>query len=129
MVISHFANWFHANSLILNVDKMNIVKFTQSDVSCKPLTIVYVSKLLTKVVNFKFIFLLIDKHLSWMSDIDKLLSKLSTVCYTIRKLSSVLNIEVLRIVYFANFKSFLDYGIILGEILLLLVIHFCFQKE
>ena len=64
-----------------------------------------------------------------MSDTGKLLSKLSTLCYTIRKLSFVLNIEVLRIVYFANFKSFLDHGIILGEILLLLVIYFCFQKE
>jgi hypothetical protein len=64
MVVSHFANWFNANWLILNVDRMNIVKFTQSDVSCNPLTIVYDSKLLTKVVNFKFICLLIDKHLS-----------------------------------------------------------------
>jgi len=109
---SHFTNWFHANWLILNVGGMYIVKFTQSDVSCNPLTVVYDSKLLTKVVNFKFICLLIDKHLSWRSCIDKLLSRLSTVCYTIRKLSSVLNIEVLRTDYYANFKSFLDCGII-----------------
>jgi len=106
---------------------MNIVKFTQSNVSCNSLTIVYDSKLMTKIVNFKFICMLIDKHLSWRS--NKLLSKLSTVNYTIRKLSSVLNIVVLTVVYFANFKSFLDYGIILGEVLLLLVIYFCFQKE
>jgi large-conductance mechanosensitive channel len=113
MVVSHFADWLHANWLILNVDRMNIVKFTQSNVSCNPLTIVYGSKLLTKVVNFKFICPIIDKHLSWSSHINKLLSKLSTVYYTIRKLSSVLNI--LRIVYFANFKSFLDWHNILGK--------------
>jgi hypothetical protein len=61
MVISHFANWFHANWLILNVDRMNIVKFTQSNVSCNPLTIVCDSNLLTKVVNFNlFVCLLIN---------------------------------------------------------------------
>jgi len=31
VVISYFSNWVHANWLILNVDKMIIVKFTQSD--------------------------------------------------------------------------------------------------
>jgi len=56
----------------------------------------------TEVLNFKFLSL----------HIEKLLPKWSTVCYTIRTLSSVFNIEVLRIVYFANFKCLLENGLI-----------------
>jgi hypothetical protein len=37
---------------------------------------------------------------------------LGTVCYTVRKLPAFLSIEVLRIVYFANFQSLFEYGII-----------------
>jgi len=67
---------------------------------------------MTKVLNFKFFGLHIDKHLDWRSHIEKLLPKWSTVCYTIRTLSSILNTEVLRTVYFANFPSFLENSII-----------------
>ena len=38
MVISHIAKWFHAKWLILNVDEMNIMKFTPFNQSCNPLT-------------------------------------------------------------------------------------------
>ena len=108
MVISHIGKWFYANWLILNVDQMNTMKFIPSNLLCNPLTIVYDGELLTEVLNFKFLSLHIDKHLDWMSHIERLLPKLSTVCYTIRKISSMLNIEVLIIVYFATFQSLLE---------------------
>jgi hypothetical protein len=52
MVIFHVAKWFHAKQLILNVDKMIIVKFTPSNQPYNPLTKVYDGKLLAKVLNF-----------------------------------------------------------------------------
>jgi hypothetical protein len=93
------------------MDKMNIVKFTQKIV-CNPLTIEYDGKVLTELTNFKFLGLHIDNHLNWRRLIERILPKLSATCYTIRKLSHVLNIDVLRIVYFANFHSVVEYGII-----------------
>jgi hypothetical protein len=78
-----------------------------------PLTIiVHDGEFLTEVLNFKLLGPHNDKHLNWQRHIEKLLPKLSAVCYTIRKLSSVLNTEVLRTVYFENFHSLLEYGII-----------------
>jgi hypothetical protein len=73
---------------------------------------VYDGQLVTEVLNFKFLRLDIDKHLDWKSHIVKILPKWSTVCYTIRTLSSILNTEVLRIAYFANFQSLLENGLI-----------------
>jgi hypothetical protein len=55
MVISHNADWFHANQLILNVDKMNNVKFTPSNRLCSLLTTVYDGQIVTEVLNFKFL--------------------------------------------------------------------------
>lgn len=112
MVIPHIAKWFHANWLILNVDKTNIVKFTPPNLSCNPLTIVYDGELLTEAWNFKLLSPHIDKHLNWQRQNEKLLPKLNVVCYTIREVSSVLKSEVLRLVYFENFQSLLEYGII-----------------
>ena len=63
MIILHIITWFHAKQLILNVDEMNIVKYTPSNQSCNPLTRVYDGKLLTEVLNFKFLSLQFDKHL------------------------------------------------------------------
>ena len=42
---------------------MNIVKFTPSNQLWNPLTKVYDGKLLTEVLNFKFLSLQCDKHL------------------------------------------------------------------
>ena len=44
-VLKHITTWFHANQLILNMDKMNIVKFTPTNIVCNPLTIEYDGRL------------------------------------------------------------------------------------
>jgi hypothetical protein len=91
------------------LDKTNIVKFTPTNIVRNPLTIEYVGKVLTKVTNFKFLGLHIDNHFNWRRHIEWILLKLSAACYTIRKLSHVLNTDVLKIVYFTNFHSVIEY--------------------
>jgi hypothetical protein len=52
----------------------------------------------------------LNNHLSWKSHANVLVRKLSSVCYVMRKLSNILNIVTLRIVYFAYFQSLVNYG-------------------
>jgi hypothetical protein len=111
-VLKHITAWFHANQLSLNLDKTKIVKSTPTNIVCNPLTIEYVGKVLTEVTNFKFLGLHIDNHLNWRRHIERILPKLSAACYTIRKLSHVLNTDVLKIVYFAHIHSVVEYGVI-----------------
>jgi hypothetical protein len=85
-VLNHITKWFHANQPILNMDKMNIIKFTPTNIVCNPLTIEYDGKVLTEVTNFKFLGLHIDNRLNWRRHIEQILPKLSAACYTIRKL-------------------------------------------
>jgi hypothetical protein len=58
LVTTHTAKWFHVNQLILNVDKINIVKFTPSNPPCNPMTTVYDSEL-TEVLNLNFTVLIL----------------------------------------------------------------------
>ena len=62
--------------------------------------------------TIQFLGLHLDNHLSWKSHTSVLVRKLSSVCYVMRKLSNILNIVTLRIVYFAYFQSLVNYGII-----------------
>ena len=43
---------------------------------------------------------------------DKLMSKLSSACYAIRAVKSLMTQESLRIIYFSYFHSVMTYGII-----------------
>jgi len=54
----------------------------------------------------------IDNHLNWKCHIDRILTKLSTAGFVIRHLFYVLNLESLRMAYFAYFYSVVRYGII-----------------
>ena len=58
--LSHISKWFHANQLLLNVEKTNIVKFTPIKSLYYPLDIEYVGKLLTEVTNIRFVGMKID---------------------------------------------------------------------
>jgi hypothetical protein len=48
-VLKHITAWFHANQLVLNLDKTNIVKFTPKNIVRSLSTIEYVGKVLTEV--------------------------------------------------------------------------------
>jgi hypothetical protein len=55
--------------------------------------------------------------LSWISDIDWLLSKLSSACYVSRAVKPYMSQETLRMIYFSYVHSVMTYGIISGAIL------------
>ena len=54
LVIIRIVTWFHANLLILNMNKTDIVKFTTISVTSDSLSFEYANILLTEVPKFKF---------------------------------------------------------------------------
>ena len=110
-ILHHILKWFETNQLVLNTDKAYLVKFTSSKALICPLNIIHVDQTLAVAETIKFLGLYLDIHLPWKSHITILLKKLSSVCVMMRKLSYILNMYTLRIVYFAHFQS-LIYGIL-----------------
>jgi hypothetical protein len=105
-------DWFQKNQLVLNSDKTKIIKFTSTASVHWPLNLVLHSKSPQEVDMVKFPGLQLDNRLMYKAHIDSLLHKLTTVCFLMRKLYYILNINGLKIVYYAYYQSPVKYGII-----------------
>jgi hypothetical protein len=66
-----------------------------------------------EAATIKLLGLQLDSQLTWKAHINILLNKLSSVCYIMRRLVHILNLETLKVVYFAHFHSLISYCIIL----------------
>ena len=90
------------------MNKIYIVKFTSSKALIYPLSRIYVHQTFAIGETIKFLGLHLDSHLSWKSHMNVLLQKLSSVRFMMRKVYYILNIDTLRIVYFAHFQSLIN---------------------
>ena len=88
-----------------------MLKFEKNSVA-KRLITEYNNTTISGVPETKVLGVQIDGHLNWRCHIDHILPKLSTAGFVIRQLFYVLNLEILRITYFAYFRSIVIYGII-----------------
>jgi hypothetical protein len=82
--------------------QVNVLKFTPSKLTYCPLSLTYNGQTLSEEDVIKFLGLHLDRHLSWETHLNSLLSKLGTVCFIMRKLSHVLNIESLKSCLFCS---------------------------
>jgi hypothetical protein len=62
-VLPHIIEWFAANNLVLNLDKITVIKFITKNSSYSTLCIGYKDGYIGEMVNTKYLGLQIDKHL------------------------------------------------------------------
>jgi len=87
-VLHCISKWFQNNQLVLNLNRMAIIKFASS-------------KLLTYPLN------------TWKSHVDNLIKKkLSSISFMLRILLPIINVKMLCITNFAHFYSQLNHCII-----------------
>jgi len=111
-VLTSMMEWFSANGLVLNMEKINIMKFAPSNRLNTAFQIIYQNKLLTEINHTKFLGLELDKNINWKNHIQKILLKLSSACYLIRRMGPLCNLTTLKMIYFAYFHSIMEFGII-----------------
>jgi len=104
--------WFSANGLALNMEKTSIMKFTPRNRLNETFQIIYQNRLLTGTNNTKFLGLELDKNINWKNHIQKILPKLSSACYLIRRMYPSCNSDTLKMIYFAYFHSIMEFGVI-----------------
>jgi len=110
--LAYMIEWFSANSLALNMEKTNIMKFTTNYRQSEVFQIIHQNKIVMGVNNIKFLGLELDKHVSWKNHIQKLLSKLSSTCYLARRMYACCNLNTIKMIYFACLRAIMEYGII-----------------
>ena len=117
--------WLNNNMLTLNLDKTVFISFsfydniasdnvtlqmhdplcTLSDNSCSCYN-------LAKCYVTKYLGVLIDNHLNWKNHIISVTSKLRSISYKFYRLRPILNLENLKLVYYAFAQSYLLYAIL-----------------
>lgn len=93
-------SWFSANNLLLNRQKTQKIIISSNNT-------------VTTGNSVTLLGITIDDRLDWSSHVDVLCKKLSSIVFLLRNLKSILNLSILKNVYFALFHSKLLYGITL----------------
>ena len=105
-------DWFNLNMLSLNLGKTCCVNFSAKHNFTKKLNIEYGNRTLLESNEVKFLGMTLDNTISWKKHIDSIIGKLNKACYIIRKTKQYLNIDALKMVYYAFFHSVMSYGLI-----------------
>jgi hypothetical protein len=96
----------------LNMQKTNIMKFTSSYHQNEAFQIIYQKKIIIGINNIKFLGLNLDKNICWKNRVQKILPKLSSACYLVRRMYPCCKSNTLKMIYFTYFHAFMEYGII-----------------
>ena len=111
-VLLHISKWFQVNEFVVNANKTHAVQFMPHKVHYYPLNLTHADQILVETNTVKFLVLRLDSHLSWKTHINSLLPKLSTACFIMRRISHILNIDTMKIVYFVHFHMLIKYSTI-----------------
>ena len=105
LVLSHMIKCFAANYLVLNLDKMNIMKFITKNSTHSALHIGYKEKYIEETMNTKFLGLLIGNHINSKNNIEGMIPKFSAACCAIASMVHTSNINTVKSIYYAYLLS------------------------
>ena len=93
LVLFHMMKWFAANSLVLNLGKMNIMKFKANNSEHSTLHIGYKEEYIEERGNTNYLGLQIYNQINWKTHTEEMISTVSGACYAIRSMVPVNNIN------------------------------------
>jgi hypothetical protein len=97
-MLATMIDWLSANGLAMNMEKTNIVKFTPTNRSITDFEMAHQDGLLKETGHIKFLGLELDKNINWKCHIQRILPKLSSACYLLRRMSHICNLSTLKMI-------------------------------
>jgi hypothetical protein len=117
IVMKRISSWFRNNNLVLNLGKTHLIKFITPKTLEYTLSVTYNNLGLKVDNNVNFLGMYVDRHLNWKQQSEKLLKKLNTACFMLRKLQNVVSEQVLRWSIFLISSLNLNMVLFLGVLL------------
>jgi hypothetical protein len=111
-IIQDINEWFNTYLLSLNLGKTHFIQFVTKNSSSVDFSIMHGNKKIANVYNTKFLRLTLDNTLSWRTDIDTIVPKLSSASFALRVVKPFLPQDSLKMVYNSYFHSVMTYGLI-----------------
>lgn len=105
-------DWLKNNNLKINIDKTNIMHFSQRAQFAHDIKVKYSGNIINKVETARFLGLQIDAKLNWKNHIAEISKRISSLSYALYRLSFSTNIDTLLTAYHGMVESVLRYGII-----------------
>jgi hypothetical protein len=112
-IFDEVSTWFRINLLKLNINKTQILQFNSMNYENCGMHNNIGQNFQANSVCIKFLALNIGNRLTWKNHIDYLVAKLSSSCFIMRTIKSMVSLRSLRIIYLAYIHSVMTYGIIL----------------
>jgi hypothetical protein len=110
--LSQISEWFKQNSLSLNTSKIYFIQFSSKSLNYLDINITYEKNYITKANDLKFLGLNINNTLSWKTNIDKILPKLSSAFFAMGSVKLFVSQQMMIVIYYSHFHAIISYGII-----------------
>lgn len=106
--------WFSNNKLTVNKEKTKLINFCHTNkLSYAKLNTFLCNNIKIEIVeDIKFLGLKLDNKLNWNAHSEYLIPKLHSALFTLRYMSNIVNLSVLKSIYFGYFHSLISYGVI-----------------
>ena len=111
-VLANLSTWFGDNSMYLNVDKTQFIRFRNFQKPSENINLNINNRMLNQVKTTKFLGIHIDECLNWKAHCEYVISKLNTSYYLFLNLRSLLCTDQLLMLYYAHVESHLRYGLV-----------------
>jgi hypothetical protein len=110
--IGKVIQYFEANNLHINLNKTNFIVFQmRRNKLVSKLKIKTGKEEINEAETTNFLGINIDSNLTWEKHIDKICNKITANLFVIKKLSSIVDLDVLYTAYYGLVYPFLTYGI------------------
>jgi hypothetical protein len=104
--------WLGINLLSINFTKTRYFQFTTKNKPNTQIKVAFDNNQITTISNIKFLGIYINDTGNCKHHIEYILPKLSAACYAMRIIKQYVSLESLKIVYYSNFNSIMNYGLL-----------------
>lgn len=112
--LENLNDYLKNHNLILNTLKTSFIKFkTAQNTKQENLIIMSGSQMIEEKKSTSFLGLTVDNNLNWNEHVDKVLRKINSGIYALKKMSLYCGLETLRHIYFAYIHSHISFGLCL----------------
>ena len=101
--------WFRVNKLSLNVNKTNVIMFTNKKQHRPKVNMILNGTNIEQVSHTTFLGVIIDENLTWREQIKTVETKVSTSIGVLYKTKDVLDIQALRTLYQSLVEPYMSY--------------------
>lgn len=111
--LDNAVSWLENNNLKINMSKTKIVQFQTFNANLATIEIKCRDSLISSTNECVFLGITMDQHCSWKPHIEKLVNKIDSYVYMLKRIRQTVNVETAMVTYHAYIASRLKYGIII----------------